>query len=57
MGCHFCQDELFAVLAILTGWRYIPGWVRAAWATRHKKPTCHHNHDHKEDGHGEDQAP
>lgn len=49
MGCHFCQDELFGILAVFTVFKFIPGYVKAAWASRHKKPCCHHDHDHHED--------
>lgn len=46
MGCHFCQDELFAVVAILGGAKLIPMWVRSIWARRHSKPNCKHDHKH-----------
>lgn len=48
MGCHFCQDELFAILALLAGVRYLPGWVRGLWSRRHEKPNCHHDHPHED---------
>jgi hypothetical protein len=48
MGCHFCADEMFAAMAILTSVRYVPQFVRGIWARRHKKPVCQHDHDHKE---------
>ncbi len=40
---HICMDEIFALLAILGGVRYIPGWVRAVWNGRHWKPNCKHS--------------
>jgi hypothetical protein len=48
MGCHWCADETFAILALLTGVRYLPAWARAIWGTRHRKPACRHEHEHKE---------
>jgi len=41
MGCHFCQDELFTIMAILGGVKLIPMWVRSIWAKRHTA-YCHH---------------
>jgi hypothetical protein len=39
---------MYACLMILGGAKFIPGWIKAAWASRHKKPTCHHDHKHEE---------
>lgn len=55
MGCHFCQDELFAVLGILAAVKYVPrylsGMWRSRWERRHKHPNCRHHHKdvHRED--------
>ncbi len=51
MGCHFCQDELIAVFAILGSVRFIPMAVRSMWAKRHqrkKAECCNHQKCHKE---------
>jgi hypothetical protein len=53
MGCHFCADEMFAIVAILSGIKYIPGWIRTMWNFRHTKfkvGSCRHGdgHDHGE---------
>jgi peptide methionine sulfoxide reductase MsrA len=48
MGCHICQDEVFGFFAVLAVFKFIPGYMRAAWANRHKKPVCHHDHEHAE---------
>lgn len=45
MGCHFCGDELYAIFAILMGWRFIPMWVRGIWARRHRN-CSNPNHKH-----------
>jgi len=47
MGCHFCSDELFMILGVIAGVKYIPGWVRMMWAKRHRKPHCKHEHGHE----------
>jgi hypothetical protein len=46
MGCHVCSDEIFGFFAALAVFRYLPQWMRAAWAGRHQKPTCRHEHEH-----------
>lgn len=52
---HCCQDEVFAVLAILSGYKYILPYFKNVWASRHNKPGCRHNHGHGKDQHkGED---
>ena len=48
MGCHFCADEAFAILAILGGIKFIPTWVRGIWGRRHKDcANSQHNHGDK----------
>jgi hypothetical protein len=47
MGFHFCADELFAILTILAGWKYVPGWVRGVWGRRHRD-CSNPGHDHKD---------
>ena len=48
MGCnHFCMDEVYGIFAVFAVIRYLPQWARAAWSSRHQKPTCHHGHKEK----------
>jgi hypothetical protein len=46
---HFCMDEVWGFImgfaALRFGWSY----ARTAWAARHKKPACCHEHEHTEE--------
>lgn len=46
MGCHWCADEMFALMAILTSARYVPMFIKNLWGRRHQKPICQHDHTH-----------
>lgn len=61
MGCHFCQDEMMVLMAILTSVRYVPMLIRNMLSKgRHprvlppKKPApkptecCKHDHCHRQ---------
>jgi len=50
MGCHFCHEELFAILLVVPFFRAFVVWARSRYHRLVGKPRCGHEehtcHDH-----------
>lgn len=48
-GCHFCVDELNALVLLVPGVAFFLNWLRTTWRVRHQPGHCVHPDGHSEE--------